>query len=311
MPNLRGKTWTTTTPANVGDAQYWEDHLISDEQNAKITSSVQSVNGSTPDPSGNVTINPLPDGGTEGQILVKVSSTAGDADWETKYTVPAGGSTGQVLVKATDTSGDTEWETMHGVPNFGNTGQVLIKHSDVSGDTEWTSMRGVPDGGTTGQVLTKGDEGEIEWMDPASSGHTVQNASGQDMPYQEILQFRRATVTNDATNGKTIVDCRGEKGEDGQSAYAYALIGGYQGSEAQFYEDLGNFEDWANTAESSAIAAGYSAEAAADSIREVRQILAVPTFTVNFTTGEVIYDFEQEYTFSVNYTTGNLEWEVI
>lgn len=283
MPNLRGKTWTTTTPANVEDAQYWENHLISDEQNAKITSSVQSVNGSTPDQNGNVTINPLPDGGTEGQILVKVSSTAGDADWETKYTVPAGGSIGQVLVKATDTSGDTEW----------------------------ISMSGVPDGGTTGQVLTKGDESEIEWMDPASSGHTVQNASGQDMPYQEILQFRRATVTNDATNGKTIVDCRGEKGEDGQSAYAYALIGGYQGSEAQFYEDLGNFEDWANTAESSAIAAGYSAEAAADSIREVRQILAVPTFTVNFTTGEVIYDFEQEYTFSVNYTTGNLEWEVI
>ena len=28
MPNLRGKTWDTTTPANVNDAQHWEDHLI-------------------------------------------------------------------------------------------------------------------------------------------------------------------------------------------------------------------------------------------------------------------------------------------
>lgn len=28
MPNLRSKTWTTTTPAAVTDAQYWEDHLI-------------------------------------------------------------------------------------------------------------------------------------------------------------------------------------------------------------------------------------------------------------------------------------------
>lgn len=28
MPNLRSKRWTTTTPAAVTDAQYWEDHLI-------------------------------------------------------------------------------------------------------------------------------------------------------------------------------------------------------------------------------------------------------------------------------------------
>lgn len=31
MPNLRGKTWTESTPANVEDAQYWEDHLISQD----------------------------------------------------------------------------------------------------------------------------------------------------------------------------------------------------------------------------------------------------------------------------------------
>lgn len=54
MPNLRSKTWTTTTPANVEDAQFWEDHLISDEDVAKITSSVQSVNGESPDANGNV-----------------------------------------------------------------------------------------------------------------------------------------------------------------------------------------------------------------------------------------------------------------
>lgn len=31
MPNLRGKTWTATTPAKTEDANYWEDHLIDDE----------------------------------------------------------------------------------------------------------------------------------------------------------------------------------------------------------------------------------------------------------------------------------------
>ena len=64
MPNLRGKTWTTTTPANVEDAQYWEDHLISDSDAAKIGTVI------------------LPTGGSVGQVLTKQSSTDNDADWE-------------------------------------------------------------------------------------------------------------------------------------------------------------------------------------------------------------------------------------
>lgn len=31
MPNLRGKTWTETTPAKTEDANFWESHLIDDE----------------------------------------------------------------------------------------------------------------------------------------------------------------------------------------------------------------------------------------------------------------------------------------
>ena len=136
MPNLRGKTWTTTTPANVEDAQYWEDHLISDEAAAKAASSVQSVNNTAPDANGNVDVVALPSGGTAGQVLTKQSSTAGDADW----------------------------------------------------------------------------------ADPASSGHTIQNPSGTDMTYRENLQFLNAEVTDDSTNDRTIVDCKGEKGDPGQAA---------------------------------------------------------------------------------------------
>ena len=120
MPNLRGKTWTTSTPANVEDAQYWEDHLISDTAASKAASSVQSVNNTTPDAQGNVDIVALPDGGTVGQVLTKQSSADGDADWE----------------------------------------------------------------------------------DPASSGHTIQDEDGIDMPYQDTLQFVSAEVTNDAVNEK-------------------------------------------------------------------------------------------------------------
>ena len=136
MPNLRGKTWTTTTPAYVEDAQYWEDHLISDEAAAKAASSVQTVNSTAPDANGNVDIVALPSGGTAGQVLTKQSSTSGDADW----------------------------------------------------------------------------------ADPASSGHTIQNPSGTDMTYRENLQFLNAEVTDDSTNDRTIVDCKGEKGDPGQAA---------------------------------------------------------------------------------------------
>lgn len=43
MPNLRSKTWTTTTLAYVEDAQYWEDHLISNEAAAKAAGAVQDA----------------------------------------------------------------------------------------------------------------------------------------------------------------------------------------------------------------------------------------------------------------------------
>lgn len=131
MPNLRGKTWTTTTPANVEDAQYWEDHLISDTAAAKAASSVQTVNSTPPDASGNVDVVALPSGGTLGQVLTKKSSVDGDADWE----------------------------------------------------------------------------------DPASSGHTIEDEDGNTMPYQSTLQFTNAEVTNDTVNSKTVVDCKGAKGD--------------------------------------------------------------------------------------------------
>lgn len=131
MPNLRSKTWTTTTPATVGDAQYWEDHLISDTAAAKAESSVQTVNSVSPDANGNVDVVALPEGGTTGQVLTKLSNTSGDADW----------------------------------------------------------------------------------LDPASGGHTIQDDNGTSMTQRTILQFENADVTDDAVNGKTVVDCKGAKGD--------------------------------------------------------------------------------------------------
>ena len=131
MPNLRGKTWDTTTPATVADAQHWEDHLISDADMLKVAGAVQTVNEVVPDENGNVDVVALPEGGTTGQVLTKISNTSGDADW----------------------------------------------------------------------------------LDPASSGHTIEDPDGTAMTQQSVLQFLNAEVTNDSVNSKTVVDCQGEKGD--------------------------------------------------------------------------------------------------
>jgi len=75
MPNLRSKTWTTTTPATVNDAQYWEDHLISDEAAQKAAGAVQSVNNTLPDENGNINITPSPLGPTVVDSLNSTSAT--------------------------------------------------------------------------------------------------------------------------------------------------------------------------------------------------------------------------------------------
>lgn len=56
----------------------------------------------------------LPTGGVSGNVLIKNSSTDGDASWvnlNNKF-LPSGGSSGQVLVKNSSTDGDAKWTTL-------------------------------------------------------------------------------------------------------------------------------------------------------------------------------------------------------
>lgn len=58
-----------------------------DEAEQILSSTVKSVNGETPDADGNVDVVALPTGGTADQVLVKQSSTDGDAAWEDLPTI--------------------------------------------------------------------------------------------------------------------------------------------------------------------------------------------------------------------------------
>lgn len=78
-----------------------------------------------------------------------------------------------------------------------------------------------------------------------------------------------------------------------------------------------NAETAAGTAEDSADAAAESeanaetaATAAGAAKEDIEELLGVPTFSVDFSTGQLTYSIDTVYTFTINTTTGDLEWEV-
>jgi hypothetical protein len=85
----------------------------------------------------------LPTGGTNRQVLAKLSSTDGDADWTNAF--PDGGTQGQVLAKQSATNGDVGWtnpaaggssvlveEAVIVNPNFKSGTNVLLEVQDVT-----------------------------------------------------------------------------------------------------------------------------------------------------------------------------------
>lgn len=72
-------------------------------------------------------------------------------------------------------------------------------------------------------------------------------------------------------------------------------------------ENAADSADAAAESETNAETAATAAEAAKEDIGE---LLGVPTFSVDFSTGQLTYSVDTIYTFTINTTTGNLEWEV-
>ena len=96
-----------------------EQNAIRTEQAASqattvLASAVKSVNNTLPDANGNVNVSGISiPGGTQGQVLTKLSSAEGDFDWENVDGLPSGGTVGQVLTKQSSTDGDATWRTIN------------------------------------------------------------------------------------------------------------------------------------------------------------------------------------------------------
>jgi len=81
----------------------------------------------------------IPNGGTANQILVKQSTTDGDATWNDEGGgLPSGGTVNQVVVKQSTTEGDALWQGV-AVPTGGSSGHVLTKSSGTSYDVGWAA----------------------------------------------------------------------------------------------------------------------------------------------------------------------------
>ena len=167
MPNLRGKTWTETTPAKTEDANFWESHLIDDESYEGLQDLLEGGAGG-----GHVIVNGA---GTEmpqqpklqfvnatvtngnGVTIVSGNGEKGDAATVTVGTT----TTGAAGTNASVTNSGTEYDAVlnfviprgadgEGVPSGGTTGQVLTKASNTDGDVTWTT----PAGGATWGSIT-------------------------------------------------------------------------------------------------------------------------------------------------------------
>lgn len=68
------------------------------------------------------------------------------------------------------------------------------------------------------------------------------------------------------------------------------------------------YKNQASSSASDALAAAADATAAES---QIRTMVGMVEFLVDFTTGELEYTYDSTYNFEINTTTGNLEWEVV
>lgn len=97
----------------------------------------------------------LPTGGTSGNVLIKNSSTDGDASWVNlnNKLLPSGGTSGQVLIKNSSTDGDAKWTTLSNsyLPLSGGT-----LTGPLSGTYYVTTNYGTADPNTAGATTANG-----------------------------------------------------------------------------------------------------------------------------------------------------------
>jgi len=158
-------------------------------------------------------------GGSEATVLTGTLTAAGWSNKSQTATVTGLLATDNGVIGALNTATTAQLEAMRdavlSVSTVANGAVTFSCEETPSIDIPFGVLIGgggsgggsLPTGGTTGQVLTKksSTDGDADWEDPASGGHTIVNSAGTSMASEDKLKFVGATVTDDSTNGQTVV----------------------------------------------------------------------------------------------------------
>ena len=212
MPNLRGKTWTPTTPAKTEDANFWEDHLIDDESYEGLQNllegggaghEIQDADGNTmPQQPVIQFINAEVTNG-DGKTIVSGNGQRGPKG-DPGDGVPSGGTAGQVLTKTTT---GTAWQTVSGggaVDSVnGQTGVVVLDADDVGAlpDTTTASDLGAyvkPSGGIPKTDLASAVQTSLGKADTALQTAPVTSVNGQTGAVTVSVPTKTSDLTNDS-----------------------------------------------------------------------------------------------------------------
>ena len=211
MPNLRGKTWTETTPAKTEDANFWESHLIDDESYEGLQDLLEGgaggghviVNGAGTDMPQQPKLQFVNATVTNGNGVTIVSGNGekGDAATVTVGTT----TTGAAGTNASVTNSGTEYDAVlnfviprgadgEGVPSGGTTGQVLTKASNTDGDVTWTT----PAGGATWGSITGTLSNQTDLQNALDSAGKVKAVDG----------FNPDTTTGNVTTERVLTQAQ-------------------------------------------------------------------------------------------------------
>lgn len=175
----------------------------------------------------------LPAGGTDGQLLTKVGTDEGVADWEDAGAVvfPPGGADGTVLTKQSVADGDVDWEAIPpGVPSGGSTGYLLTKNSGTDYDASWvTPPHDLPVGGASGYLLAKnsGTDRDVTWVAVphdlpvgGATGYMLVKNSSTD---RDVVWAATHDIPSGGSSGQVL---QKNSGTDYDTSWATAASGG-------------------------------------------------------------------------------------
>lgn len=105
------------------------------------------------------------------------------------------------------------------VPKFNNLIDEL-DDSDIDGKVSSSDMTNIRL--NADKAIEYSDDGGTTWGQTASSGHRIMDYSGGIMAQESRMQFvGNVTVTDDAPNGKTVINVTGQKGDKGDTPNIY------------------------------------------------------------------------------------------